>query len=84
MRRPERHFAARFAAKEAFFKAVSDGDRVVIPWHDVEIVRETYGKPIMRLHGEAKWMADKRGVTRIFVTMSHSDAWATANVVLES
>jgi holo-[acyl-carrier protein] synthase len=84
MRRPERHFAARFAAKEAFFKAVSDGDRVVIPWHDVEIAREKNGKPVMVLHGEARWLAHKRGVTRVFVTLSHSDVYAMADVVLEA
>ena len=58
-RYPERHFAARFAAKEAFFKAVSDGARVDISWHDVEVTNEASGKPVITLSGKAAELAGK-------------------------
>ncbi|OGC94725.1 MAG: holo-[acyl-carrier-protein] synthase [candidate division Zixibacteria bacterium RBG_16_53_22] len=83
-RYPERHFAARFAAKEAFFKAVSDGARVDISWHDVEVTNEASGKPVITLSGKAAELAGARGVRNVFMSLSHTDHWAMANVVLES
>ncbi len=82
-RYPERHFAVRFAAKEAFFKAVTNGARVDIPWHDVEITNEESGKPVMTLSGRAAELAESRGVRNVLVTLSHSADYAMANVVLE-
>ena len=81
---PERHFASRFAAKEAFFKAVTDGVRENIPWHDVEITNEASGKPVMTLTGKAAELADARGACRVFVTLSHSAEYAMAYVVMEA
>jgi holo-[acyl-carrier protein] synthase len=81
---PERHFASRFAAKEAFFKAVTDGVRENIPWHDVEITNEASGKPVMTLTGKAAELAEARGARRVFVTLSHSAEYAMAYVVLET
>jgi holo-[acyl-carrier protein] synthase len=83
-RYPERHFAARFAAKEAFFKAVSNGERVDIHWPDIEISNDTNGKPHIDLRREAGRLSQLRGASRIFVSLSHSDDWAMATVILES
>jgi len=82
-RYPERHFAARFAAKEAFFKAVTDGARVNIAWHDVEIIDQKSGKPVMKLSGRALKLAKARKARNVFVSLSHTDKWAMAIVVLE-
>ena len=82
-RYPERHFAARFAAKEAFFKAVTDGARVNIAWHDVEIINQESGKPVMKLSGRALKLAKARKARNVFVSLSHTDKWAMAIVVLE-
>jgi holo-[acyl-carrier protein] synthase len=82
-RYPERHFAARFAAKEAFFKAVTDGARVNIAWHDVEIINQESGKPVMKLSGRALKLAKARKARKVFVSLSHTDKWAMAIVVLE-
>ncbi len=81
-RYPSRHFAARFAAKEAFFKALSDSlprDR----WREVEVEREADAAPRLHLTGRAKEAADRLGVKRILLSLSHTDALATASVLLE-
>jgi holo-[acyl-carrier protein] synthase len=83
-RYPERHFAARFAAKEALYKALGTGRLPNMSWLDVEIQREVSGLPSIVLYGATKNTALNLGVSRIFVSMSHSGEWASANVVLES
>jgi holo-[acyl-carrier protein] synthase len=80
----ERHFAARFAAKEAFFKAISDGHRVEIPWHDIEVTNGESGRPILAVIGIASKIAEARKARNIFLTMAHSARYAMANVILES
>ena len=68
------HFAARFAAKEAFFKAL--GER--IPWKDVEVVNLASGKPTLELGGNRSWP-----FKRAHVSVSHLAEHALAIVVLE-
>jgi holo-[acyl-carrier protein] synthase len=78
--RPARHFAARFAAKEAFFKALEG--RAAAGFLDVEVTREG-GAPRLVLRGAVKETADRLGVLSVHVSLSHSDDLATASVVLE-
>lgn len=81
---PERSLAARFAAKEAFFKAMGTGyGRESGEWTEVEVLREASGRPGLRLHGRAAQIADRRGIRRIHLSLSHTDEVATALVVLE-
>jgi len=81
---PERSLAARFAAKEAFFKAMGTGyGREGGQWTEVEIRREASGRPAIRLHGRAARFADRCGVRRIHLSLSHTDDVAAAFVVLE-
>ncbi len=68
------HYAARFAAKEAFFKAL--GER--IPWKDVELVNLASGKPTLKLKGERR-----RPFKRMHVSVSHLSEHALAVVILE-
>jgi holo-[acyl-carrier protein] synthase len=82
LRHPARHYAARFAAKEAVIKALSPGDGAGTCWHDIE-VREEGGRRVV-LHGRMLRLAKRRGVGRIHVSFSHTRAFATASVVLES
>lgn len=77
-------FAARFAAKEAFLKALGTGARDGISWQDIEVVRDARGRPELRLTGRAHELAAERGVTNAFVSLSHTRTLATAVVVLES
>ncbi len=81
---PERSLAARFAAKEAFFKAMGTGyGRESGGWTDVEVFREASGRPCIRLHGRAARFAAGRGVRRIHLSLTHTDDVAAAFVVLE-
>jgi holo-[acyl-carrier protein] synthase len=83
-RYPERHLAARFAAKEALFKALSTGKQSGMLWQDIEIQNVDNGKPLVRLSGQTKKIAKIRKVKKIFVSLSHTQKLAMASVVLES
>lgn len=83
-RYPERHFAARFAAKEALFKALGTGLRGKLAWKDVEVRNGPLGKPEMVLSGQAHALAKKQGIKSIFVSLAHTNDVAHASVVLEA
>src|ERR1700722_4572412 len=68
---PEIHFAARFAAKEAAFKALGTGWAAGVKWKDVEVERMESGKPELLLHGEALAHAIAMGATRFHVSLTH-------------
>ena len=74
--------AARFAAKEAAFKALGTGLRPGMWWHDVSVVTGVLGKPELILNGRARQHADSLGVSQSFVTLAHTDNYAVANVIL--
>ncbi|MBI3328070.1 MAG: holo-ACP synthase [Nitrospinae bacterium] len=76
------HLAARFAAKEALFKALGTGWTGKLRWTDVEVLNEPSGKPYITLSGAAKVVADQLGVHAIFVSLSHSRQYAIAQVLL--
>ncbi len=79
---PARHFAARFAAKEALFKALSDHTLAGL-FREVEVAREDDGPPHLVLHGRVKEVAGRLGVKMILVSLSHTDGLAAASVVLQ-
>lgn len=87
-RRPEpaRHFAARFAAKEAGYKALSGSEEARhIHWLEIEVANSPLdGRPTLLLHGAAAKRAAVLGVSAVHVTLTHSDRVAAAVVVLES
>ena len=74
--------AARFAAKEAAFKALGTGLRLGMWWHDVSVITDELGKPELLLNGRARQHADSLGVSQTFVTLAHTDNYAVANVIL--
>lgn len=76
-------FAARFAAKEAFLKALKTGWRGKVTWHDMEILNDELGVPTMTVTGEALNLMKGLGATRIHLSISHTTEHAVANVVLE-
>jgi holo-[acyl-carrier protein] synthase len=84
VRDPANHLAKRFAAKEAFAKAIGSGIRSPFRWHAVAIGRDTRGKPLL-VPDEAMsaWLAAK-GVCSSHVSLSDDAGMATATVVLES
>lgn len=77
-------YAARFAAKEAAFKALGTGWRQGVRWLDVEVTHLPSGQPELVLTGRAKELAQQRGVTRMAVSISHSDHYVVAQVVFEN
>jgi len=76
------HFAARFATKEAVFKAFGDGNVSIRKWTDIEILNDEGGKPVVVFHGSAEELRDVKKVNDIKVSMSHSHAHAVANAIL--
>ncbi len=83
-RYPERHFAARFAAKEALFKALRVRWTGAPAWRDVEVARGPAGEPQLVLHGALLSLAAERRVARAFVSLTHTTDVALASVILES
>lgn len=79
-RRAER-YAARFAAKEAAFKALGTGWRSGIAWTDAEVVHGADGAPTLRVHGALAQAAAERGVTAWRLSLTHTDALAMASVL---
>jgi holo-[acyl-carrier protein] synthase len=77
-------YAARFAAKEAAFKALGTGWQDGIRWLDVEVVHQPSGKPELVLSGRALEVARELRVTQMSISISHSDRYVVAMVIFES
>jgi holo-[acyl-carrier protein] synthase len=82
-RDPVPHFAVRFAAKEALFKALGTGWARGVTWLDVEVRRERQDAPTMLLHGEAERLSAGKGANKVHLSLSHAEDWAVATVILE-
>lgn len=76
-------YAGRFAAKEAGMKALGTGWRAGVRWVDVEVTRNGAGKPLLALHGRARALAEELRVRHISLSITHTDATALAQVILE-
>ena len=81
--RPGQHLALRFAAKEAFLKALGTGMFQGIGWKEIEVANETSGRPHLVLRGKAKKSCQQRGIKKIFVSISHEKEYGVAQVLLE-
>jgi holo-[acyl-carrier protein] synthase len=77
------HFAARFTAKEAFFKALGTGFRDGMSWQDVEVENDPLGKPQLRLTAGALQKFKKKKLRKILLSLSHTRDMAVALVVIE-
>ena len=80
---PNQHYAARFAAKEAFLKATGDGLMLVYDLHEIEVTHDEKGRPGLVLTGSLKTLAQQRGWNKIHVSLSHVRAMACAVVIIE-
>jgi len=76
-------YAARFAAKEAFLKALKTGWRGKITWQDIEICSDADGVPTLKIVGEAKTILKNLGANQIHLSLSHTTEHAVAQVILE-
>lgn len=79
----DQSLAARFAAKEAVFKALGTGWAQGIAWRDVEVLRMPDGRPVLALHGVAAERARAIGAHRWLVSLSHTASMAMASVLAE-
>ena len=77
------NYAARFAAKEAFFKAIGSGWRGGMAFREIEVINDDLGKPGIILHGKVKNYVNKLGVLRVHVSLTHIKEVASAMVILE-
>ena len=73
--------AARFAAKEAVMKALGTGTRGV-GWRDIEVTRKRGQAPQITLHNRALARAARIGMTQVAISLSHSQDYAVASVVM--
>jgi holo-[acyl-carrier protein] synthase len=78
------NYAARFAAKEAFFKALGTGWRGGLAFTQVEIRNDSLGKPEIHLSGKAQELIEAKGITNIQVSLTHLKDIASAIVTLET
>jgi holo-[acyl-carrier protein] synthase len=76
-------YAARFAAKEAVMKALGVGWGRDAAWSDIEVVRSPGGPPRIELRGPARATAERLGITRWSLSITHSGGLALAFVVAE-
>lgn len=79
----DERFAARFAAKEAGMKALGTGWRNGVTWKDFEVANEPSGKPTLRLTGRAAELCAALGGARVHLTITHTEATAFAQVIIE-
>ena len=79
---PSRHFAARFAAKEAVVKALPAAWDGPLPWRSIEIATDHRGVPSVHLSGGILDAATKAGIGEISVSLSHCSEYATAVAVV--
>jgi holo-[acyl-carrier protein] synthase len=77
------HYAARFAAKEAFFKALGTGWVENTLFNEVEVINNLDGKPEIQLSGLTQNTINAMGITKILVSLSHIKETASAVVILE-
>ena len=74
------HFAVRFAAKEAFSKALSLGWMGEFRWKDVEVTNDPSGQPHLTVHGSLR---DRLAGATLMLSMSHADENVVAMVLIE-
>lgn len=81
---PFQHYSARFAAKEAFLKAIGSGWDSGLTLHEIEIVNEKNGRPLIRISGNTAITLVSLNIRAIHVSLSHLKSYASAVVILES
>jgi len=76
--------AARFAAKEAFVKALGTGLRDGLSWIEIEVTNDRFGKPYLILSGRTQQLFSERGTATAHLSLSHDGGHAVALVILEA
>ena len=81
---PSKHFAGRFAAKEAILKSLGTGMAQGIAWKDMEILTQESGQPILHVTGKGKDIFDSLNLKQIHISISHDKVYAIAQAVAET
>jgi len=76
-------YAGKFAAKEALLKALGLG-LIGVNWTEIEISNNELGQPIIKTSGKLNIIVSKKGVSKYFLTISHTKDYAVAEVILDS
>ena len=80
---PAKHFAARFAVKEAVSKCMGTGITGALGFKDMEVVNEKTGKPILVMTGKGKELFEKLELKSIHISISHDSTHAIAHAIAE-
>jgi holo-[acyl-carrier protein] synthase len=80
---PGKHFAARFAVKEAVSKSLGTGITHKVGFKDIEVVNQTSGKPIVKMGGRGKILFKKLNLKFIHISISHDRHYAIAHAIAE-
>lgn len=83
LRNKAQNYAVRFAAKEAFFKAIGTGWRNGLSWRDIAMINDELGKPSIVVSGQAQKIIEALHVSKIHVSVSHLKQVAVAIIILE-
>ncbi len=79
---PHKHYAARWAAKEAVSKAFSTGIGPELGWTSISVYHGERHQPLIRLDAKAQVLLEQVGATHVHLTLSHSDNQAMAVAAL--
>lgn len=82
-RKPAAYLAKRFAAKEAFTKALGTGIHAPANWHGVWVINLRSGKPALEFTPALQSLLDTRGVGRAHLSLTDEREMASATVILE-
>jgi holo-[acyl-carrier protein] synthase len=82
-RKPAAYLAKRFAAKEAFSKAIGTGIHHPVNWHNISVVNHASGRPYLELSAPLASFVQSRGVSSVHVSLTDERGMAAAFVVLE-
>ncbi|MDA3884992.1 MAG: holo-ACP synthase [Candidatus Delongbacteria bacterium] len=77
------HFAARFAAKEAFFKAIGTGWRGGLAFSEIEVNNDELGKPSFMLYGKSKEFSESNNFINVHLSITHIKDLAQAFVIID-
>ena len=78
---PIPYIAGRWSAKEAILKMIGTGWRGQIAWTDMEILPNELGEPIVKLSGETARLSKEKGITRIHLSITHTEHYASASAI---
>lgn len=79
---PYLSLAVRFAAKEAFIKAISS--EVPVSFTDIEVANLGSGKPVLKLNAKLEYFLKNKGIIKTHLSLSHEHDYGVACVVLET